>query len=151
MARMHSRKKGKSGSTRPAVLKKPSWASHSAKEVELLITKYAKEGMSTAKIGLSLRDGYGIPSVKLLTGKTIGQILAQKKLSPDIPEDLMALIRKAVFIKKHLEANHKDQTAKRGLKLTESKINRLAKYYKSAGKLAQEWKYDPERIKLYVE
>jgi len=151
MARMHSRRKGKSRSTKPAVTKKPSWLSQSPKETELLIVKHAKEGKSAAQIGLFLRDEYGIPSVKLITGKTISEILIAKSITPEIPDDLMALIRKAVFIKKHLEANKQDMTAKRGLRLTESKVNRLAKYYKKSGKLAADWKYDPDRIKLYVE
>lgn len=151
MARMHSRKKGKSGSTKPAQLVKPAWVPLKAKETELLVTKLAKEGASASKIGLLLRDQYGVPDVKLVTGKTIGNILAEKKLAGEIPEDLMALIRKAVLIRKHLEENHKDQPGRRGLILTESKIMRLSKYYKRAGKLARTWKYDPETIKLQVD
>jgi small subunit ribosomal protein S15 len=60
-------------------------------------------------------------------------------------------MRKAVLIRKHLEENKQDMPGKRGLQLTESKINRLAKYYKETGKLDTAWKYDPERIKLQVE
>ena len=151
MARMHSHKHGKSRSTRPSNPKKPAWLNQSAKEVELLVVKEAKEGVPASQIGLHLRDAYGIPSVKLITGKTISAILAEKELAPEIPEDLMALIRKVVFIKKHLEENHKDMTAKRGLILTESKVNRLIVYYKGTGRLPADWNYDPERIKLYVE
>ena len=61
------------------------------------------------------------------------------------------LIRRAVMVRKHLEENRKDMTAKRGLQLTESKIKRLIKYYKKNGKLASEWKYDPERAGLFIE
>lgn len=151
MARMHSRARGKSGSTKPSEQKKPTWITQSPKETELLIVKYAKDGKSASQIGLHLRDEYGIPDVKLAIGKTITQVLAEKKLTAEIPDDLMALIRKAVLVKKHQETNKNDMTAKRGLRLTESKINRLVKYYKATGKLPQSWKYDPERIKLYVE
>lgn len=151
MARMHSRKKGKSGSSRPANPVKPAWVPLKQKEIEMLITKLAKEGNSASKIGLLLRDQYGVPDVKLVTGKRISQILTEKKLIGDIPEDLMALIRKAVLIRKHLEDNHKDQPGKRGLILTESKIMRLAKYYKRTAKLPATWKYDPETIKLQVD
>ncbi len=151
MARMHSRKRGKSGSTKPAQLSKPSWIGRKPKEVEMLVVKYAKEGKSPSRIGLYLRDEYGVPSVKLVTGKSIKEILAAKKLLPELPEDLMALMRKAVLIRKHLEENKKDMPGKRGLQLTESKIFRLAKYYKRTGDLPADWKYDPERIKLYVE
>ena len=151
MARMHSGARGKSRSTKPSSPAKPAWLTQSPKETELLVVKYAKEGKSAAQIGLLLRDEYGIPSVKLVTSKTVSQILKEKDLLTEIPEDVMALIKKVVFIKKHQEENKKDMTAIRGLKLAESKINRLVKHYKASGRLAKNWSYDPERIKLYVE
>ena len=151
MARMYSRKKGKSGSTKPSELKVPQWLKYSEKEVELLVVKLAKENKSASRIGLYLRDEYGIPNVKLLTGKSISKILEEKKLSKKIPEDLMALLRRVLKIKAHLEENKKDEPAKRGLILTESKILRLVKYYKKTGKLDSSWNYNPNEIKLYVE
>jgi|TARA_B100002003_G_scaffold146367_1_gene135508 small subunit ribosomal protein S15 len=151
MARMHSRDKGKSKSVRPVKKTNLSWLTYKAKEVEMLVSKLAKEGKTASKIGLYLRDNYGIPSVKRVTEKTITQILAEKKLVKEIPEDLMALIKRTVILRKHLEKNHKDEPAKRGLHLTESKIKRLVKYYKSSKKLSMDWKYDPERIKLFIE
>lgn len=151
MARMHSRDKGKSGSTKPAKKSVPGWLKYKAKEVELLVVKYAKEGKSTSQIGLYLRDEYGIPDIKLVTGKSVTAILKDKKLLADIPEDMMALIRKAVLLRKHLEENHLDQPAKRGLRLTESKIMRLAKYYKGAKRMPATWKYDPEKVKLTID
>ena len=105
MARMHSRKKGVSGSKQPAKKTVPSWLKYKPKEIELLIVKYAKEGKKPSQIGLYLRDEYGIPDVVLVTKKSICQILEEKKLLGEIPEDLMALIKKAVLIKKHLEEN----------------------------------------------
>ncbi|MBR9692624.1 30S ribosomal protein S15 [Candidatus Woesearchaeota archaeon] len=151
MARMHSRKKGKSGSTRPAVLKKPSWLSLKPKEVEMLVIKQAKEGKTASQIGIMLRDEYGVPSIKLVTGKSISMILKDKKLQQELPDDIMALMRKAVLIRKHMDENKKDMPGKRGLQLTESKIMRLAKYYKKTERLPADWKYDPERIKLLIE
>jgi len=151
MARMHSHAKGKSRSTRPSAPAKPTWLAQSPKETELLVVKYAKEGKSPSQIGLHLRDEYGIPSVKLVAGKTVNQILKEKSLQADIPEDVMALVTKVVKIKKHMDENGKDMTAIRGLKLAESKINRLVKHYKATGRLPKDWSYDPDRIKLYVE
>lgn len=151
MARMHSRKKGQSGSTKPINKVNPSWVSYKGKEVELLIGKLAKEGKKPSQIGMYLRDVYGIPDVKTLTKKTITEIMDDKKLSLEMPEDLLALIRRAALLQKHLEENHKDQTAKRGLQLTESKIFRLSKYYKISGKLEATWKYDPKKISFYAE
>ena len=151
MARMHSRKRGISGSKKPLQKSKPTWLRYKPKEIELLIVKLAKEEKTASEIGLALRDTYGVPDVKLLTGKSISQILDEKKLSPALPDDLVALMRKSVFIRKHLETNKKDQPAKRGLLLTESKTKRLIKYYKRSGRLPVEWKYDTTKLKMYTE
>ncbi len=151
MARMHSRAKGQSGSKKPIKKTVPSWIRHKPKEVELLIGKLGKEGLTASSIGLIMRDSYGIPDVKTLTDKSITKILAEKNLVPEVPEDLRSLIRKAVLVRKHLEENHHDMPAKRGLQLTESKINRLVKYYKKSGKLPVTWKYDPKKASTYLE
>lgn len=149
MGRMHSRAKGKSGSHKPVKKVIPNWVKYTAKEVELLVVKYAKEEMKTSMIGIHLRDQYGIPSVKTITGKSIGQILKEKKLEPELPDDLMALIKKSVLLVKHLEINKKDYSSKRGLQLTNSKIRRLVKHYKTTKKLPLDWSYNPERFKMY--
>ncbi|MFQ5620955.1 MAG: 30S ribosomal protein S15 [Candidatus Nanoarchaeia archaeon] len=151
MSRMYSRKKGSSGSTKPEELKKPEWTKLSEKEVETLIVKLAKEGKSSAQIGTLLRDQYGIVDVKTVTGKRISEILEAKKVAPELPDDLLSLIRRSVAIRKHLQGNHKDQTAKRGLTLTESKIRRLVKYYKANKVLPLDWKFDPESVKIYAQ
>jgi len=99
---------------------------------------------------MHLRDMYGIPDAKMILKKSITEVLAEKKLGPEIPEDLLSLIKRAVVVKKHLEENRKDNTAKRGLQLTEAKIKRLTIYYKGAGKVSHDWKYDPEKASLFV-
>jgi len=147
MARKYSGKKGKSGSTKPQKKEVPSWVIYKPKEAEQLVVKLAKEHQS-AKIGLILRDSYGIPSVQILTQKSVTQILEEHKLAPQLPEDLMNLIRREVKLLSHLEKNHKDQVAKRGLTLTNSKIRRLTRYYKETGKLPSEWKYSREQARL---
>jgi len=150
MARKYSRKHGKSGSKRPIKKSLPVWLTYKPKEAELLIAKLAKEGKSSSEIGIVLRDTYGIPDIRILAKKKISQILKEKKISPELPDDLTALIRRSVAIRKHLETNNKDQTAKRGLILTESKIKALTIHYKSTGKLASEWKFDPERAGFFT-
>ena len=144
MAKMHSRKKGKSGSKKPLEPKTPTWIRYKSKEIELLVLKLTKEGKTTAEIGMILRDSYGVPSVKQLVGKSISQILKGKNKLTDVPEDLNSLIKRAALIKKHLEKNKKDMTALRGSQLTESKIKRLEKYYKNNKRLPLEWKYSIE-------
>lgn len=151
MARMHSRAKGVSGSKKPLKKEVPTWTRYKPKEVEILVGKMAKEGKTSSMIGIMMRDTYGIPDVKSLTGKSISKILAEKKLLPDVPEDLRDLIRKAAMIRKHLEDNKQDKPALRGLQLTEAKINRLVKYYKKTDRLAVDWKYEPKKASTYLE
>jgi small subunit ribosomal protein S15 len=151
MARMYSRKKGKSGSKKPAKKTSYSWMSYKPKEVELLVIKLAKEGNNLSTTGIILRDVYGIPDVKAITKKSISQILGKKELLPKLPENLTALLHRVIELQKHLEANKKDFTAKRGLILTESKIRRLIKYYKKTDALPAGWEYDSSRVKLLIE
>jgi len=150
MARMYSRKHGKSGSKKPIKKVLPVWLRYKPKEVELLIVKLAKEGKNSSEIGIILRDTYGVPDVRLLFKKKISIILKDNKLAPEFPDDLSALIRKSVAIRKHIEANHLDQSANRGLILTESRIKALTKHYKKTGKIASGWKFDPERAGFFT-
>ncbi len=151
MARMYSHNKGRSASKRPEQTVVPSWTTYKAPEVEALVAKLAKEKLTTSQIGLKLRDSYGIPSVKTITGKRVNEVLIEKKLNKSIPQDLIDAIAKAIKIQKHIENNNPDKTAKRGLTLAQSRIGRLVKYYKRVGKLDAEWKFDPEKAGMYLE
>jgi len=144
------RAKGKSHSTRPARAGAPKWVRFTKEEVEELVKELAKKGYTPSMIGLILRDQYGIPLVKQITGKKITKILEEKGLLPQIPEDLFNLIKKAVNVRRHLREYPKDKVAKKGLEEIESKIRRLIRYYKSVGRLPQEWQYDPEKAELLV-
>ena len=147
---MHSRDKGKSGSSKP-LKRVPSWAPYKDKEVEKLVIKYGKAGKNPSQIGIRLRDSYGINSVKALTGKSVGKILEENKLRSELPEDLLALIKRLILIKQHMEKNNHDQTAKRGYILTTSKIRRIVKYYQKSKRLPAGWKLDMNRLKMYLE
>ena len=147
---MHSRKKGKSGSTRPARLEKPVWIELSPEEVENEVVKLARKGHSKSLIGTIMRDSRGVPLVKVVVGKKISQILKENDIKAPLPEELANLVKKALSIRKHLEENHKDLEAKKGLNRTESKIYRLIKYYKKKKKLPLDFKYDPEKIRTLV-
>jgi small subunit ribosomal protein S13e len=63
-------------------------------------------------------------------------------VAPELPEDLYHLIKKAVNIRKHLEKNRKDKDSKFRLILVESRIHRLARYYKQSRALPPTFKYD---------
>ena len=74
MARIHARRKGKSGSTRPIREKTPDWTALNPREVESHVIDLSKSGKSTSEIGMILRDQYAVPDVKLATGKKISEI-----------------------------------------------------------------------------
>ena len=121
MARMHSRKHGKSGSKKP-LKKTVPWLSYDKEETEKLILKLAKEGKSSSEVGLILRDQYGIPDVRIF----------------------------GLSLHRYLDGNKKDAKAKHGMELLESKIRRLGKYYARTGRLPGNWKYSLEKVKLIV-
>ncbi|KAI6702679.1 hypothetical protein NL676_011815 [Syzygium grande] len=142
MGRMHSRGKGISASALPYKRTPPSWLKISSQDVEENICKFAKKGLTPSQIGVILRDSHGIAQVKSVTGSKILRILKAHGLAPEIPEDLYHLIKKAVSIRKHLERNRKDKDSKFRLILVESRIHRLARYYKKTKKLPPVWKYE---------
>ena len=106
------------------------------------ILKYAKKGMTPSQIGVVLRDSHGIPQVRSITGNKILRILKATGLAPELPEDLYHLIKKAVNIRRHLEKNRKDTDSKFRLILVESRVHRLARYYKGKKYLPPTWKYE---------
>jgi len=151
MARIHARTRGKAGSTRPMGKGSPRWVKYKKAEVKKLVVKYAKEGKSSSEIGMILRDKFGIPLTKRITGEGIVEIMKKNDLYQKIPEDLFNLYEQAVNLREHLAKNKKDYTSKRGLELLESKIRRLGKYYSKKGILPEKWKYKPEQVKLLVQ
>ena len=151
MARMHARRHGKSGSTRPYRTETPAWVSQSPEEIEGLVVELYKDGNSTALIGLKLRDSYGVPSVKSITGKSIGTILKENNITFRLPEDISNLMRKVVKINEHMQDNPKDLHNKRAMQLMEAKIRRLERYYKKTGVIPVKWKYSIKTAKLEVE
>jgi small subunit ribosomal protein S13e len=142
MGRMHSNGKGIARSARPYRRTAPAWCKVDAEEVKDEIVKLAKKGKTPSQIGVLLRDSKGVPSVKAITGSQILRILKVGGLAPEIPEDLYQLIKKAVNVRRHLEKNRKDKDAKFRLILIESRIHRLARYYKLKKNLPPTWKYD---------
>lgn len=97
--------------------------------------------MSPSEIGLKLRDEHGIPLIKPVVGKSLTEVLADNNIKPEMPEDLEALVKKAVGLQKHLKAHNSDHRNVRSLELVEAKIHRLSKYYKNIGRLPKRWKY----------
>lgn len=152
MARMHTRRKGQSGSKRPSTLRIPDWIEKEkdAQWVETKVIELAKAGNTPSMIGKVLRDQYGVPLVRMITNKRIMDILRENDLERRVPEDLRNMIAKAVTIRRHLEENKKDFVSKRGLQLVESKIHRLSKYYRKKKVLPADWKYSPDQAAVLL-
>jgi len=141
MGRLHTHNHGKSHSTRPIELKKPSWISQTPKEIEEIITKYGKEGLSPSQIGIKLRDQHAIPLAKPIINKGITKVLDENNLKSELPEDLASIVNKSVGLQKHLKNNKSDRRNVRSLELIEAKVHRLSVYYKKIGRIPKNWKY----------
>merc|ERR1712194_78427 len=113
MGRMHSKGKGIARRSLPYKRTAPSWVKQSASDCVKEICTMAKKGFTPSQIGVVLRDSHGIPQVK-----------------------------KAVAVRKHLEKNRKDRDSKFRLILIESRIHRLARYYKLAKRIPGNWRYE---------
>jgi small subunit ribosomal protein S15 len=150
MARIHTRRKGQAGSRRPSAPRVPEWMNRDARWVEGMVVDLAKAGSSPSVIGQTLRDQYGVPLVKVITGKTIMTIIRENKLQRQIPEDMRSLISRAALMKRHLEANKGDFVTKRRLQLVESKIHRLSRYYRSKRILPADWKYSADQAAVLL-
>jgi small subunit ribosomal protein S15 len=150
MARMHSRKGGKSKSVKPDREGVPEWVPYSKQEVEEIILKLFKEGNNPSRIGLLLRDQYGVPDVRPIMGMKLTHVLEKNNVGLKLPEDLQNIINKSVALRSHLDKHKKDTHNRRSMNLMESKIRRLSKYYIRSGKLPKDWRYDPEQARLLV-
>lgn len=139
-------KRGRSSSTKPPHPTAPSWIQYTPEELEQLVVELYRRGFPPSQVGLILRDQYGIPLAKTITGKKIAKILEEHGVKMELPEDLLNLVRRALRIRRHLEEHPKDSGARRGLQLVEAKIHRLVKYYKRAGKLPADFEYSPEKL-----
>lgn len=144
------RDKGQSHSTRPVRVGVPKWVRYSPDEVGALAAELARLGYTPSMIGVILRDQYGIPLVKSVTGMKLVKLLEKHGIKYPIPEDLLRLMARAVNLRRHLKEHPKDTASARGLIEIESKIKTLIKYYKREGKLPPDFEYDPEKAGLLI-
>ncbi|CAI4229726.1 unnamed protein product [Auanema sp. JU1783] len=150
MGRMHNPGKGISKSALPYRRSVPSWLKLSSDDVQEHIVRLARKGIRPSQIGVILRDSYGVAQVRRVSGNKVFRILKAKGMAPEIPEDLYHLIKKAVSIRKHLERCRKDIDSKYRLILVESRIHRLARYYKRSKKLPATWKYESATAASFI-
>lgn len=151
---MHTRRRGTSGSDKPAANEPPEWSDVAADVIEERIVELAGQGMDPAQIGVELRDegvqGTPVPDVRLATGKKITEILDEHDAAPEIPPDLRSLLEKAVKLADHLEENEQDHHNKRALQNVESKIRRLANYYRGE-KIPADFEYTADNARDLLE
>lgn len=142
MVRMHGNGHGKSSSALPFRRSPPSWLKTTSRRVVDMVCQLSRKGKTPSAIGMELRDCMGIAQVKNVTGRKILRILKHKGLAPEIPEDLYCLVKRAISMRNHLQRNTKDRDTKYRLILVESRIHRLARYYKRVKQLPPTWKYE---------
>ncbi|MEE6209767.1 30S ribosomal protein S15 [Salarchaeum sp. III] len=133
MARMHTRRRGQSGSEKPVADEPPEWSDVDEDAIEERVVELAEQGFDPSQIGLKLRDegvqGTPVPDVSLATGKSVTEILEENDARADVPADLRNLMEKAVRLRDHVNENGQDHQNRRALQNTESKIRRLVDYY----------------------
>ena len=151
MSRLHSGRKGRSGSTRPFPLTRPTWVTLDPEEVVEEAVKLAKSGQNAAQVGTALRDSFGVPSVRAVTGQRLTPLLRSKGVASELPDDLQALLKRVVHLQRHLAQHPYDTSNRRGLELMESRIRRLAHYYRQRKLLPENWSYTAASAVLQVE
>ncbi|MFH1358505.1 MAG: 30S ribosomal protein S15 [archaeon] len=110
-------------------LKKPTWLKYTKQEVEAIILKLSNQNLTAEKIGLTLRDQYGIPDVKLFNLK-IKQVLKDKFVEPTTKN----LDNKLQEIIKHYKKNKQDKRAERSLIITKAKLKKRKDYHEKKDK-----------------
>lgn len=106
-------------------IKKPAWLKYTKEEIKAIILKLTNKGISAEKIGLTLRDQYGIPNVKLYNLR-IKEIMGDKFSEPSI----INLENRMKKIIKHFSSNKQDKKAGRSLIIVKSKLKKKINYNK---------------------
>lgn len=114
-----------SKSKKPQILEKPAWLKYTEGEVKAIILKLANKGLTSEKIGLALRDQYGIPKVKLYNIK-IKKVLEEHNKYQD--SDILNLTAKQEKLSNHNNKNKQDKKSHRSLTITKAKLKKRQDY-----------------------
>jgi len=106
-------------------LSKPSWVKMSEADLKKLIKELSDKN-APSKIGIILRDQYGIPSVKVF-GKKMQAYL--KELGIEVNEDLENAEKKVDNLKEHFKNNITDKKAKHKLQKAQARLNITRRYF----------------------
>jgi small subunit ribosomal protein S15 len=94
----------------------------SEEELKKIIEELKVKGCTNEKIGLILRDQYGIPTTRIY-GKKLAWATGLRK------DDLKNLQKRLEQIREHYQKNKQDKMAKRKIIEVTSKIKKLESYY----------------------
>lgn len=113
--------------TEKKAIKKPVWLKYTETEVKEIIFRIVEKNpeITSEKIGLILRDNYGIPKTRVY-GFKISQVLRENNnyKSPDLNN----LREKAEKLKKHIIKNKGDKKTGRSLIITKAKLKKVESY-----------------------
>jgi len=113
---------------KPEKIEKPAWLKYTEDEVKEIILKLAEKGLTAEKIGLILRDQYGIPRTKIYNLK-IGRVLKEK--NKFVEPSLLNLQKRAERIEEHHKKNKQDKKAGRSLIIVKAKLKKVKDYLKA--------------------
>tara|TARA_Y100000310_G_C20374020_1_gene664889 strand:- start:334 stop:696 length:363 start_codon:yes stop_codon:yes gene_type:complete len=106
-------------------IEKPVWLKYTKEEVKAIILKLADKGLTAEKIGLTLRDQYGIPKAKIYKIK-IKKVLEEKdKFKEPTTLNLKSKLEKVIG---HYKKNKQDKRAERSLIITKAKLKKIQDY-----------------------
>ena len=106
-------------------LEKPVWLKYSEDEVKSIILKLAEKNLTSEKIGLVLRDQYGIPKAKLYNLK-ISKVLKEKDKYQE--PTVINLSKKIEKLTVHNKKHKKDRKTERALIITKAKLKKRQEY-----------------------
>jgi len=114
-----------------AKMEKPVWLKYTGDEVKAIILKLVNKGLTGEKIGLVLRDQYGVPDVKIY-GFSIKEVLVEKgKFEEPTNINLKAKLEAVI---NHYKKNKQDKRAERSLIITKAKLKKREDYLNKKNK-----------------
>jgi len=106
-------------------LEKPTWLKMKEPELKKTIAELA-EKHSPSKVGMILRDQYGVPTTRIY-GKKLKAYL--KELGIERNEDLENAEKKVEKMKEHLKNNITDRNSKHKFQKAQARLNITRRYF----------------------
>ena len=107
----------------------PSWFKLKPEDLQKQVGKLA-EKYDALVVVVTLKDGFGVPQVKLVTGFKFLCFLKKEDLVPSIPEVLYFFVKRAKSIQKHLDKNRENKGSNFRLIFVEDRFHRFEWYYR---------------------